>query len=569
MRQRATRAALVAGLCLFLGIGVLAHRNAERFREAGRLVTHTREVLDALDRLHRGLREAESGRRAYVITAEEGHLAAYRMGVSAVPPALEQVARLTADDAVQRARLERLRPAVEARLSNLEESLRSSREQPGDKATQVALTESGTGAMTAVLHLIDEMKDAETLLMSTRQKAAEAASRRADLTYLVGLGAGLVFLAVAVVLLSREIADRAKAERELDRFFTLSLDLLAIASFDGFFKRMNPAWKKALGYEERELLSRPFIEFIHPDDHEKTLAEARKLASTGEDTLAFENRYRHQDGSYRTILWNTAADRESGLLYAAARDVTKEREAEAEIHRLTEQLSQRLRETEAANKELEAFSYSVSHDLRAPLRSVDGFSQALLEDFGPELPEKAQDYLGRIRRATQRMGELIDALLTLARVSRAEIRIEPTDLTAIAGQVLLDLRKAEPGRRVDVTIADGLVAEGDPRLLRTAVENLLQNAWKFTGKKEQARIEMGVDGAKDGKRVFFVKDDGAGFDPRYSGKLFGAFQRLHGQGDFPGTGIGLATVQRVVHRHGGEVWAEGRPDHGATFFFTL
>jgi signal transduction histidine kinase len=231
-------------------------------------------------------------------------------------------------------------------------------------------------------------------------------------------------------------------------------------------------------------------------------------------------------------------------------------------------VADRTAQLEVANKELESFSYSVSHDLRAPLRSIDGFSQALLEDYGDKLDDQGRSDLRRVRAATQRMAQLIDDMLDLSRVTRGEMHREAVNLSAIVKAVAQELAAAEPHRRVAFVIADGLRAEGDARLLRVLVENLLRNAWKFTAKHAAAKIEFGID-QNNGKPVYFVRDDGAGFDMAYAGKLFGAFQRLHAMTEFAGTGIGLATVQRIVHRHGGRVWAEGKVDQGATFYFTL
>jgi signal transduction histidine kinase len=250
------------------------------------------------------------------------------------------------------------------------------------------------------------------------------------------------------------------------------------------------------------------------------------------------------------------------------RDITERRQAEVRIGGLNRDLERRLAELGTVNRELEAFSYSVSHDLRAPLRAIDGFSQALLDEYGARLDDEGRDYLGRVRAAAQRMGELIDDLLDLSRVSRREMRREPVDLSAIARTVVQQLRRAAPGREVDAVIAEGLVAEGDAHLLRIALENLVGNAWKFTGPRARSRIEIGAVHA-DGIATYFVADDGVGFDMAYADKLFGAFQRLHGMREFPGTGIGLATVQRIVLRHGGRVWARAEVGKGATFYFTL
>jgi light-regulated signal transduction histidine kinase (bacteriophytochrome) len=222
----------------------------------------------------------------------------------------------------------------------------------------------------------------------------------------------------------------------------------------------------------------------------------------------------------------------------------------------------------AANKELEAFSYSVSHDLRAPLRGIDGFSLALLEDYADKLDEGGRDYLHRVRAATQRMGILIDDLLSLSRVTRTEMRMEKTDLGAIARSVATELQKTEPERRVEFRIAEGLEAFVDSHLIRITLENLLGNAWKFTSKRKSPCIEFGRM-LCDEKLTYYVRDDGAGFNPAYANRLFGAFQRLHDKSDFPGTGVGLATVQRIIHRHGGRIWAESAVEGGATFYFTL
>jgi signal transduction histidine kinase len=229
-------------------------------------------------------------------------------------------------------------------------------------------------------------------------------------------------------------------------------------------------------------------------------------------------------------------------------------------------------ELEATNRELEAFSYSVSHDLRAPLRSIDGFSQILVEDYADEIDEEGRDYLGRVRSASQRMGTLIDDILGLSRVTRGSMERKRLDLSALAEEVAEELREARPERKVEFSAQKGLEVWGDPKLLRVALVNLIGNAWKFTAKKPEARVEFGLSERLSHRGripVYYVRDNGAGFDEAYSGKLFGAFQRLHGADEFEGTGIGLATVQRVVHRHGGRIWAEGEVGRGATFYFTL
>ena len=353
--------------------------------------------------------------------------------------------------------------------------------------------------------------------------------------------------------------ELARQRDVFNRFFMNSVDMLCIAGVDGFFKRINPAFL-ALGYSEEELLARPFLEFVHEDDRASTLAEVAKL-SLGIPTIYFENRYRCKDGSYRWLNWATMPD-ERGTLYAIARDVTNQKNAALALERAKN-------DADVANRELEAFSYSVAHDLRAPLRSIDGFAQALVEDYGNVIDERGQKYLRFLRESAQQMAQLIDDLLTLSRVTRSELERERVDLSRLARVAINKLRTSQPDRQVEVIIADGMEAEGDARLLAIVFDNLASNAWKFTSKKRgPVHIEFGTLD-KDGQLVYFVRDNGAGFNMAYAGKLFGVFQRLHTTKEFEGAGIGLATVQRVVRRHGGRVWADGEVDRGATFYFTL
>jgi two-component system NtrC family sensor kinase len=258
--------------------------------------------------------------------------------------------------------------------------------------------------------------------------------------------------------------------------------------------------------------------------------------------------------------------------HRGVRDELLRKELEASEARAARDLAQAravlVEELERANAELEAFSYSVSHDLRAPLRSIDGFSLALLEDYAPLLDDIGRGYLARVRTAALRMSDLIDALLELSRVGRSELTRERVSMSDIGRSVADELQRREPERTVSFAIHDGLLVDADSRLLRVVLDNLIGNAWKFTSKTAQARIELDVEARAD-ERVYFVRDNGAGFNMTSSGKLFGPFQRLHKDTDFPGTGIGLATVRRIVERHGGRVWAEGAVGRGATVFFTI
>lgn len=269
---------------------------------------------------------------------------------------------------------------------------------------------------------------------------------------------------------------------------------------------------------------------------------------------------------------NSRAQVQDAFSRELEREVADRKTAEEEIMRLNRELEarvqERTRKLQEINAELEAFSYSVSHDLRTPLRAIDGFSQALVKELGDQQGEKARHYLQRILNGTARMGQLIEDLLNLSRISRHAMSLSEVDLSQLAHQIVQELQQREPERPVTVSIWDNITVWADQRLLRVALENLLGNAWKFTGKVAQAHIELGM--LPEGERhVIFVRDNGAGFDMEYADKLFGAFQRLHGIHEFPGTGVGLATVRRVIMRHGGRIWCQAAPGKGATFFFSL
>lgn len=249
-------------------------------------------------------------------------------------------------------------------------------------------------------------------------------------------------------------------------------------------------------------------------------------------------------------------------------EMEEKEQAKSLIDELNRALEAKVANLDAVNKELEAFSYSVSHDLRAPLRSIDGFSQAFLNKYGATLDSNGRDYLDRVRANSQRMAQLIDDMLQLSRLTRGEVNLTEVNLSQLAEEVIEENRQQEPERQVEVVIQPNLCAMADKRLIQAVLQNLLNNAWKFTSQHETARIEFGSF-EENSNTVYFVKDDGAGFEMEYVEKLFGAFQRLHAMHEFPGTGIGLATVQRIIHRHGGKVWAEGELEKGATFYFTL
>ncbi|HEV8609626.1 MAG TPA: ATP-binding protein [Thermoanaerobaculia bacterium] len=376
-------------------------------------------------------------------------------------------------------------------------------------------------------------------------------------------------LASEIGPISADITKRERAEEEIQRFFNLSLDMLCVAGYDGYFKRLNSAWQRMLGWTTEQLLSKPFLEFVHPDDRRATL-EAGASLSKGAEVISFLNRYVSADGSYRWLLWNASSDPDRQRIYAAARDVTENKKSEEEIGKLNSELQKRVQELGSLNQELEAFSYSVSHDLRAPLRHITGFADLLLQrNVSGGVDEKSQHFLGVISESARRMGILIDDLLAFSRVGRVAMRSKRVDLRALTEEVKRELEPETSGREIEWRI-DGLPdVQGDPALIRQVLANLLSNALKYTSARVHAEIEVGCVGEQSDEAVLFVRDNGVGFDMKYVGRLFGVFQRLHRAEEFEGTGIGLANVRRIVDRHGGRTWAEGVVGRGATFYFSL
>lgn len=353
-------------------------------------------------------------------------------------------------------------------------------------------------------------------------------------------------------------------EAKLRRLVDANTVGVVVASIHGMIKEANDCFLNMIGYDRQELeagLIRWDV-MTPPEWHDTDMRAIEQLVTTG-TASPFEKEYVRKNGTrIPVVVAATLLGTEpSGDSICFILDESSRKQVEQQLRRAKE-------DTEVINHELEAFSYSVSHDLRSPLRAIDGFSQAFLEDYGNQVDDRGREYLQRVRAAAQRMGQLIDAMLNLSRITRSDIHTERVDLSAIATQIVHDLQSLQPERQVHIHIDNDLVTQGDPTMLRLLLTNLLENAWKFTEKTTGAVISVRKQ-LRDGKLVFFVQDNGAGFDMQYAGKLFGAFQRLHSTQDFPGTGVGLAIAQRIIHRHGGQIWAESEPNHGATFFFTL
>lgn len=338
------------------------------------------------------------------------------------------------------------------------------------------------------------------------------------------------------------------------------------------FLLLNKAGQQLLGYAQEQLVGKNDYDFFPHEQADFFVNKDRKVLNDGVLLDIPEEPIQTRDHGTRFLHTKKIPILDSNgnpnYLLGISEDITERKVAEEEIRELNFRLQQKIRELESVNKELESFSYSVSHDLRAPLRAIDGFSREILETYNDRLDAQGQDQLRRVRIASQRMGHLIDDLLKLARITRAEMQRSEVDLSTIAEEIFSEQQRHEPKNPVEASIMPNLRVHADPNLMRVALDNLLGNARKFTARRPDPRIEFGSQ-KQDDETVFFVRDNGAGFDMAYADKLFGAFQRLHPASEFEGTGIGLATVQRIIRRHGGDIWAQAKINSGATFFFTL
>lgn len=400
---------------------------------------------------------------------------------------------------------------------------------------------------------------------------------------LVLAGTSLFALAEATrsrLALIRAETARVDADEEAKRLLQVidnSPAVIYMRDREGRYLLVNRRYEELFGIRREEIVGRTDFDMFPPEAAADFRANDLKALASGAAVQAEES-VPQVDGPHTYITLKYPLTDIAGRHYAIcgiSTDITDLKRAEEEANRLNAGLESRVRERtaelEASTRELDAFAYSVSHDLRAPLRAVAGFSELILEDYGGDLDATGRDYLARVVAATTRMSRLIDDLLTLSRATRAELSWRTVDLSAIAQRILGELRsaEAEPERPMELIVEDGLHATGDPALLELVLQNLISNAWKFTAKQDKGLIHVGVERLADGGCAFFVRDSGAGFDMRYADKLFVPFQRLHSVDDFAGTGIGLAIVGRIINRHGGRIWAEGHPERGAVFRFVL
>jgi len=424
------------------------------------------------------------------------------------------------------------------------------------------------GRREEIIRMIKEQGGISNIEYAARTKSGEALTvlLSADI---IGIKGEPCMITISNNITERKRMEESLADESIRRRILIdqSSDGIVVLDVNGGVYEANRRFAEMLGYTQVEMKQLHVWEWEYLQSRERLTEMIRTVDEAGDH---FETQHRRKDGSTYNVEISTNGALFAGqkLIFCVCRDVTDRKQAEEKLKEAMVELELSSARLKSTNKELESFSYSVSHDLRSPLRSIDGFSQALLEDYAPQLDETAKDYLNRLRHASQKMGDLIDGLLKLSRLTRSEMRHETVDLSALAQEISGRLQETHPERTAEFVIHHGLSAKGDPQMLRVLMENMLGNAWKFTGKVAEARIEFGL--SDNGKEpTFFIKDNGAGFDMAFKDKLFGAFQRLHDTADFPGTGIGLATVQRIINRHGGTIRAEAAVGKGAAFYFTL
>ncbi|MBU5612811.1 sensor histidine kinase [Geomonas azotofigens] len=386
--------------------------------------------------------------------------------------------------------------------------------------------------------------------------------------------AGNIARSLAVMVDVTEWKAAEKALKESEARFRLivetSQESIVAADRTGCLTYLNLQFAEMLGYEVSELMGRSFLEFVDKALHDETAA--RQKSRENGISEQYETILVRKDGSR---VWASVSAKPihdaSGVFqgsFAMISDVTRRKQAAEEIEVLHTHLSARAMELETANEELEAFNYTVSHDLRRPLTAVNGFAQVIMELYGQQLEPQCREYVQEIINGSIKMNHLIDTLLNFSRRYSVSLNREQVDVSELAQEILAELRLSDPQRRAECVVQPGVRADADPQLLRVVLDNLLGNAWKYSAKKQETRLEFGTV-QHQGREAFFVRDNGAGFDMSRAGSLFKPFQRLHDSDDFKGTGIGLASVQRIIQRHGGHIWAEAAPGKGATFFFTL
>lgn len=573
-------AGLAAALAVLAIVELVSLRSTDRLVDTSREIVHAQHVLDSLETIMATIDDAETGQRGYLLTGEKSYLLPYESASIHLPGILGTLRNLTANDPEQWNNFQRLSSLTKEKLRELTETIRLRKDNKRAEVSRIVLSNRGKQEMDSIRAVIARMEERERGRMLARNQQWEARARAKRIIVVYGVIAVFALLLVVILFLNSETARRINADRALresemrTRLLVDSIQDYAILMLDpgGRILSWSPGGKKITGYAENEIANRSFSIFFTPEDIEAGVPQQELETALVSGRSEVDGWRVRKDGSR---FWSNSVvvpvrDHQGQLqgFSKVMRDITQRKRAQEEIEELNRTLKARASELEAANKELEAFTYSVSHDLRAPLRHIDGFSQLLVDEYAPQLPDDVRRYIDRIQTGARQMGQLVDELLTLARIGRQEVNTQVTGLGSLVEPAVEALKMEINGRNVEWQIASLPFVECDPGLVKQVFANLLSNAVKYTRPRDPAVIEVGSI-QNNGHPVIYVRDNGVGFNMKYSSKLFGVFQRLHRAEDFEGTGVGLATVQRIVHKHGGRIWAEAELDKGATFYFTL
>jgi PAS domain S-box-containing protein len=585
MERRINIAIVLCLVALTLGC-LIAVRTVQRQQSEQSWIDHTHKVRQMVRDIQYTVTVAESVRRAFLLSDEDKFAQGVFQMEGEYRKGLEALRAFILDNGPQQTKINNLAKLMDERFGILKESVALHRTNPDYSKEQKDFTDRGFALSESIRHLIIEIDGIEQGLLADRQRAYVSTNISATRGVAVLGIFGILIATVIFNALRKEVIQRRAAEASSNQqAMTLSSILdnmregVMVYDQNGIITRVNPAASRIIaapleGTSPKERTSRGSIrkdDAVTPmSADEMPSARALRGETVDHETVCIKNET-HPDGLW-LALSATPTVGENGKPMGATvvfRDVTDLMRQQEEINRLNSQLQRSVVRLETSNKELEAFSYTVSHDLRGPLRAIYGFTQALAEDYSDKLDETGLNYLSRVSAASQRMTQLIEGLLSLTQITPSSLIRKPDDISAFAQLLVSEIALRAPERHVQFDIEPGMEVFADPALVHIAVENLLENAWKFTATREEGRIAFGSEMNGDGEPVFFVRDNGVGFDVMNSGKLFGVFQRLHSAEEFPGMGIGLATVQRIIHVHGGRVWADSKPGEGATFFFTL